>query len=120
ESFLRKEGEATAYGKAFAKVSNVRTVDFAKSLDQIGDEAEGKAKGYVGVIYTDGNDIGNRIQDSQTPAEYRTLSEELLRATRLATFSALAEHSLLKKNHTAEGGNRWTHCFEIIAIGGDD
>lgn len=120
ESFLKEEGKTTAYGRHFADVSQTHTVCIAQNLDDIGKGADDRAKGYVGVIYTDGNDIGNQIQGSQTPAEYRTLSEELLRATKLATFSALTERSLLKKIQTAEGENRWTHCFEIIAIGGDD
>lgn len=120
EDFLRTEGEATAYGRDFAKVRPDHTVHGAQNLDDIGKGAEARARGYVGVIYTDGNDIGKRIQGAQTPAEYRTLSEELLRATKQATFRALAERSLLQKIRTTDEENRWTHCFEIIAIGGDD
>jgi hypothetical protein len=120
EDFLRREGEATAYGRHFNRLRPDHTVHGAQNLDDIGKGAEARARGYVGVIYTDGNDIGKRIQGSQTPAEYRTLSEELLRATKQATFRALAERSLLKEIQTANGENQWRHCFEIIAIGGDD
>jgi hypothetical protein len=85
----------------------------AQDLNEIGNSARGKAKGYVGIIYTDGNDIGSRIEKSQTPAEYRTLSEELLRVTKEATFKALAQWAL------PEEGEAF-YPFEIVAIGGDD
>ncbi len=117
EQWLDNEGADTPYGK---KLAQTGTVHFARDLNEIGAGAEGKAKGYVGVIYTDGNDIGSQIERRQTPAEYRTLSEELLRVTREATFKALAQRSLLKHIKCSDGQERWIHPFEIVAIGGDD
>lgn len=85
----------------------------AQDLNEIGSSAKSKARGYVGVIYTDGNDIGSRIERSQTPAEYRTLSEELLHVTQEATFKALKQWALPKEGEEF-------YPFEIVAIGGDD
>jgi CRISPR-associated protein Cmr2 len=95
-------------------------VHFAQDLHEVGEGAEGKSKGYAGIIYTDGNDIGSHIEKSQTPVEFCTLSHELLRATRLATFKALAQRSLLKPVKCSDGRKRWIHPFEIVAIGGGD
>lgn len=121
EEFLEKdEGADTPYGKHFTELRQREKIGFAQDLQEVGKGAEGKAKGYVGVIYTDGNDIGSRIEKSRTPADFRTLSEELRNATTLATFKALAQHSLLKKVLCSDGQERVIHPFEIVAIGGDD
>jgi hypothetical protein len=121
EEFLgTTEGKATGYGGHWRKVREHSEVEPARDLDEIGSAAQGKARGYVGVIYTDGNDIGHRIEESRTPAEYRTLSEELRRATVLATFRALARQPLLKKVNRTDPETQWVHAFEIVAIGGDD
>lgn len=118
ERFLQNEGIATPYGKCFAELT--QGVGFARDLREVSAGAVAKAKGYVGVIYTDGNDIGTRLEGCVTPAEYRTLSEELLRATRLAAFKALAQQSLLTWAECPDGQDRVIHPFEIVAIGGDD
>jgi hypothetical protein len=108
------------YQQTIAEHGGRDAVIGAKTLEEIGKAADGKARGYVGVIYTDGNDIGSRIEKSETPAEYRTLSEELLRVTKEATFKALARRSLIKHIKCSDGQKRWIHPFEIVAIGGDD
>jgi CRISPR-associated protein Cmr2 len=95
-------------------------ISYARDIHEIGECSEGKARGYVGVIYTDGNDIGSRIESSRTPADFRTLSEELWNTTKFAAFKALAQRSLLKEAGRENGGKRWIHPFEIVAIGGDD
>lgn len=121
ERFLgTTEGKATGYSGNWRKVGKDSQVGPARDLDEIGDAAQGKARDYVGVIYTDGNDIGHRIEESRTPADYRTLSEELRRATVLATFRELARQSLLKKVNRTDPETQWIHAFEIVAIGGDD
>lgn len=85
----------------------------ARDLKEISSSAKGKARGYVGVIYSDGNDIGTRLGQAQTPAEFRTLSEELRRVTREATFKALEKWTLPQEGEDF-------YPLEIIAIGGDD
>jgi CRISPR-associated protein Cmr2 len=121
EEFLSTtEGKVTAYSGHWRKVREHSEVEPARDLDEIGKAAHGKAKGYVGVIYIDGNDIGHRIEEARTPAEYRTLSEELRRATTLATYRALAQQSLLQKVNRTNLETQWVHAFEIVAIGGDD
>ena len=114
------EGTATPYGKHWTEVTQQSAIKPPRNLDDIGDAAQGKARDHVGVIYIDGNDIGHRIEESRTPAEYRTLSEELSRATKLATFRALARQSLLKKVNSTDPQKQWFHAFEIVTIGGDD
>lgn len=119
EDFLNtEEGRETPYSKHFVELA--LNVPSARDLHEISEGAEGKAKGYVGIIYTDGNDIGSRLEESQTPAEFRTLSEELRRVTMQATFKALAKRSLLKEVKCSDGQVRWIHPLEIVAIGGDD
>lgn len=121
EDFLgKKDGMETPYGRHFTELYQLEKIGFAQDLHEVGKGAAGKATGYVGVIYTDGNDIGSRIENSLTPADFRTLSEELRNATTLATFKALAQCSLLKKVECSDGQKRWIHPFEIVAIGGDD
>jgi len=114
------EGTATPYGMHWTEVRQHSAIKPPRDLDYIGGAAQGKARDHVGVIYTDGNDIGHRIEGSRTPAEYRTLSEELRRATKLATFRALARQSLLKKVNSTDPQKQWFHAFEIATIGGDD
>jgi len=121
EEFLANpEGAVTPYGRRFVELRPAGDVRPAQGLDEIGDSAEGEAKGYVGVIYTDGNDIGRRIEGSHTPAEYRTLSEELRRVTTLATLRALARHPLPKAVRRSDKQEQAIHPIEIVAIGGDD
>lgn len=125
EDFLEEDADQRQhtdgkYWRAIVEHGGRDKVIGAKTLEEIGRGAEGKAKGYVGVIYTDGNDIGSRIEGCVTPAEYRTVSEELLRVTKEATFRALARQMLLKEVKCSDGQRRWIHPFEIVAIGGDD
>lgn len=121
EEFLAESaGSATPYGRCFATLRQLEKIGLAQDLQEVGRAAEGKARGYVGVIYTDGNDIGRRIETSRTPADFRTLSEELRHVTTQATFTALARRSLLKQVECSDGQERWIHPFEIVAIGGDD
>jgi len=121
EEFLdTPEGTATPYGEHWTKVRRHSEVEPPRNLDKIGEAAQGKARGYVGVIYTDGNDIGRRLEESRTPAQYRTLSEELRRVTARATYRAVARQSLLKGANRGDGQRQWLHAFEIVAIGGDD
>ncbi|MCX7949850.1 MAG: type III-B CRISPR-associated protein Cas10/Cmr2 [Treponemataceae bacterium] len=121
EEFLNTElGVGTPYSLAFQQVSGKEKVHVARDLQEIGSGAEGRASGYVGLIYADGNDIGRRIQRAKTPAEYRTLSEELIRITELSTFKAMASQPLMKQIVCSDGHTRWVHPFEIVAMGGDD
>jgi len=113
EEFLEGDGKGSLYLKGNSTPSAGRPQD----LNELGKFARGKAEGYVGVIYADGNDIGRRVEASGTPAEFRTLSEELLRVTRGAVFWALAENEFLRKKGDED---KYCHPFEIISIGGDD
>lgn len=122
EDFLKKSHEHTDELKPIIdKHSDREKVEGgARTLEEIGSGAEGKAKGYVGVIYTDGNDIGSHLERSKTPADYRTLSEELLRVTKEATFKGLARQVFPTKIKCSDGQERLIYPFEIVAIGGDD
>lgn len=109
--WLQEHGRPQEYG---------RGAPFAQTLSEIADGAVGKAAGYVGVIYTDGNGIGQVLEKCQTPADYRTLSAELSEATRQATFEALADWPPSHPVKRETGNKEWLHPLEIITIGGDD
>jgi len=85
-------------------------------------------KGYVALIYLDGDRIGRQLRDLPRKA-YRNFSRTLRQATREAVFSALATHlkptqvplsDLRPQSHNTKNSTAVVHPFEIITIGGDD
>jgi len=118
ERFLQNSAARTPYGQWFQQ--HGADVSFAQNLAEIGQGATGKARGYIGVIYTDGNSIGQVLEKCQTPADYRTLSAELSEATKQATFEALAGWPPVRQVKREKGEEAWLHPLEIITIGGDD
>lgn len=87
-------------------------------------------KGYIGLIYADGNNVGRRVARTPTPEGNRKLSRELDNASTNAVFSALARHlhpMFVRTDdreeqwlRTDDREKQWVHPFEIITIGGDD
>lgn len=82
-------------------------------------------QGYVGLIYADGNWIGDYLDHQRTLADFHEASQRLERVAREAVFRALAEH-LHPKPVTPSEERRTRdesvliHPFEILTIGGDD
>jgi CRISPR/Cas system-associated protein Cas10 (large subunit of type III CRISPR-Cas system) len=65
--------------------------------------------GYIGVVYADGNGLGDWFQEAKTVAEYRDRSQSVGEAVDEALWDALREHCAGQK-----------HPFEVILVGGDD
>jgi CRISPR-associated protein Cmr2 len=91
-----------------------------RDLDQIA--AVRGAKGYIGIIYADGNNVGRLLATLSTPQEYHALSAALDSASQQAVFAALADHLHpdTVPDPRAKDGTRRVHPFEILTIGGDD
>ncbi|HID61196.1 MAG TPA: hypothetical protein EYP49_00390, partial [Anaerolineae bacterium] len=65
--------------------------------------------GYIGVVYADGNGLGDWFQEADTVGEYRKRSKKVQRIVRKALQEALQGHCVSRR-----------HPFEVILIGGDD
>lgn len=76
---------------------------------------QGAKRGYLAVLYADGNDIGHLLRRAESPHELSVLSSALVMGTRKALFDALTATcgGVLQ----GEGGY-WP--FDIVNIGGDD
>jgi CRISPR-associated protein Cmr2 len=74
------------------------------------------SRGYIGVIYADGNNVGRLIATLNTPQIYAETSRRLSSAAKDAVFGALSRHLVPVKLDDAST----IHPFEILTIGGDD
>jgi CRISPR-associated protein Cmr2 len=82
-----------------------------KDLDDIG----ALSNGYVGLIYADGNRMGQRLAELDSSESYRKFSEKVKDGTQKAIFNALACHLGMKLK-----GAQKCFPFEILLLGGDD
>jgi len=82
-----------------------------KDLDDIG----ALSSGYVGLIYADGNRMGQRLAVKKSSAEYRDFSDNVKNGTQDAIFEALACHLRMNLKR-----NQKRFPFEILLLGGDD
>jgi CRISPR-associated protein Cmr2 len=92
-----------------ARVVVPATVD---DLRELGEFARGAARGFVGLIYADGNNVGAHVAGLSSIAAYRRFAQQMLEANEHAVAQALRE------NLAARDDGAWP--FEIITIGGDD
>jgi CRISPR-associated protein Cmr2 len=92
----------------------------ASGLASIGNASTGGAKGYIGLIYADGNDIGAQLEQISTPAEYRHFSSALMKVVETSVFESLAKYLRPVETKNQEEEEEIVHPFEIITIGGDD
>src|SRR5207237_10339091 len=77
------------------------------------------SKGFIGVIYADGNNIGQLLEQLKTPSEYFEFANTLYTVTEDAVFESLAEN-LRTREIESDDTRSPTHTFEILSIGGDD
>lgn len=70
---------------------------------------------YIGLIYADGNRMGERLAKSNDSKEYRDLSDTVRKEIQDSLFNSLASH--LDEN-AGHGQRRFP--FEILLLGGDD
>lgn len=97
-----------------ARSYHSRTDLFPRELDEIGQCA--KPKGYIGVVYADGNRIGDRLQKIKTKSGLKEFSELLRGASRHAIEAALKNRpNLLITDH----GRRLLPIL-VPLYGGDD
>jgi len=89
-------------------------------LTSIAGTARGSARGYIGLIYADGNDIGRYLEEITTPAEYRLFAHELETAVKEAVYGSLAQITQPCKSRNEDGREEVIHPFEVVYIGGDD
>lgn len=128
DDFLRDERNAELQENYFARgeergLKSWSEVTAARDLHEVA--AGSDPKRYVGLIYADGNNVGDRVARLTSPSEYRQFAQELLGATREAVFRALAQHLgpvfVAEANkETRRKTSAWVHPWEIITIGGDD
>src|SRR4051812_5162801 len=111
--YLAAESADSPYARA-CPPGGWATVERPADLDDIG--AASDPAGYVGVIYADGDAIGDQLERQSTPAAFRAFSERLAEATEHAVYAALADH--LRPVQSRDG--HWQHPFEVLNIGGDD
>jgi CRISPR-associated protein Cmr2 len=82
------------------------------TLPDIAEAASGQAKGFVGLIYADGNNVGAHVAGLSSIAAYRRFAQQMLEANERAVAVALLDH--------LGAGDKKVWPFEIITIGGDD
>jgi len=104
--YLQTTGQDVAYYGAKLRREDLSSPDH---LDDIA--AVAKPKGYIGVIYGDGNNMGGRLEAISTPAEYRQFAIRVYRAVQAAVFEAVREH-ISPTNGICP--------FELLSVGGDD
>ncbi len=80
-------------------------VQASRDLEQIADASDE----YIGVIYADGNGLGDWFQETDEVIEYRRRSRKVQETVHGAILDALEKHC---------AGHR--HPFEVILVGGDD
>lgn len=108
------------YREAVESRGGEKRIEVASDLASLGNCANGQARGYVGVIYADGNDIGGHLERISTPAEYRLFARTLLETVEGCVFQSLAEHLEPMETKDQDQVKELIHPFEIVSIGGDD
>ncbi|HZR99526.1 MAG TPA: hypothetical protein VFE37_12510 [Chloroflexota bacterium] len=110
-AYLEHEGAASPYARA-RPGGDWTGVESPTDLDDI---AAAAPRGSLGVIYADGDGMGQQLEEIETAAQYRAFSEQLALATEGAVYAALARHL-----RPVPRNGRWQHPFEVLSIGGDD
>jgi len=121
DSWLVNHPEASLKYCLDSEGSALKEISTLKSVNDLGEIAESaKPNGFIGVVYADGNNVGQLIEQLSTPSDYSTFADELFKATRDAVYEALAAN-LRPALIDREGGHKaLVHPFEILSIGGDD
>ncbi|MDW8234356.1 MAG: type III-B CRISPR-associated protein Cas10/Cmr2, partial [Roseiflexaceae bacterium] len=114
EEFLGEKGADTPYRRAMDQQQRVVP---PRDLNEIG--AVSRPDRYIGIIYADGNNVGQLIATLSTPDALHQTSQYLSDAATNAVFTALA-HCLRPAAVRRERQQAVVHPFEILTIGGDD
>ncbi|GIW92215.1 MAG: hypothetical protein KatS3mg110_0256 [Pirellulaceae bacterium] len=92
------------------------------TLDEIGDFSEGRVSGYIGLIYADGNAMGQVVRDLPSPDVCRAFSQLVDGSIRSACFHALTESCTQEIEQIRRTGQN-ARCrlpADILLLGGDD
>jgi CRISPR-associated protein Cmr2 len=90
----------------------------ANDLEEIGQASN--PKGFIGVVYADGNNMGQLLETLQTPMEYADFAEAVYKANQDAVFESLANNLKTFTIERKDKNKVLAHPFEILSIGGDD
>lgn len=97
----REEGQ----GRRSAWHKHLGIEEVPSDLEEIAEHSQG----YIGVVYADGNGLGDWFQEATTPLEYRRRSRNVQQAVETALLEALRRIPLQQDPP-----------FEVILVGGDD
>lgn len=104
-------------------------IESPPDLEAVANAAESRVKNYIGIIYADGNDMGAKLDGLETPAAFKSFSQEVRSVIERAVFSGLGTlldgHRTTDREEIGSGGKKYKrtihyHPFEIVSIGGDD
>ncbi len=99
-------------------------IHFAQDLNELGAACQARP-GYIGLLYADGNRMGQVLESLPTPEAYRRFSQALEEALEHAAYQALAEHlhpvQIERVSPTGKPlGKGYIHPLEPLVAGGDD
>lgn len=112
---LKKKYAVNSKGVQLADLQKIGAV---RDLSEIAQASQ--PTGFVGVIYADGNNMGQLLEYLKTPSDYATFACYVDQATRHAVFEALARNLQTREIQSERGKGILVHPFEILSIGGDD
>ena len=72
-------------------------------------------EGRIGLLYADGNNMGELLQQARSPRDYRHFSQTLSSVMRDVVYGSITE--CVRPLHVGQSNSA---RFEIVAIGGDD
>jgi CRISPR-associated protein Cmr2 len=110
-------------------IVNWTDVESPPDLEAIASAGSGQVSNFIGIIYADGNGMGNEIDRLTKLDDFKCFAEEVRTAIEEAVFSGLGALFARPRKSEVEyqdrKGNKRTrqirhHPFEIISIGGDD
>lgn len=92
----------------FEKSQGVRMTQ-KHNINSLNDIAD--SRGYVALIYADGNNLGNVVKNIKTPFQHMYFSRKLESVTKSCVYSAI---------YDTMSASRRDILFEAICLGGDD
>jgi len=95
-----------------------------ETTEEIGDYAAGRRRGYIGLIYADGNAMGRLVQELDSPEVYTAFSELVDGSIRDACYEALRDVCAAEIEAASAALDRGEKPdrlpADILLLGGDD
>lgn len=116
EKIRKKPRESPIYAKFLEFVEKQPTyqewkkAEFTEDLSKLGELS--KPENYLGLIYADGNRMGERLLDRTSKTEYQELSKAIENGLQESVFEALRKY--------IPNPIKGTIPFEFVILGGDD